>query len=240
MREKIYRIVHIYEGTVMSVAYKYVMVAAIVLSLIPLTVKGSYPFFAVTEMACLVIFSADFILRWITADYRLGGRGARAFIKYPFRLISIIDLMSVFALFCSVTGAFSEYGITKALAVFRLIRVLRYSKSVQTILDILRYSKRPLMAVGSLAVGYIVISAIVIFNVEPDTFETFFDAIYWATVSLTTVGYGDIYPVSTVGQTVAMVSSFFGIAVVALPAGIVTAEYLGRIKKESGEDREEK
>lgn len=79
--------------------------------------------------------------------------------------------------------------------------------------------------------GYIIISAIVIFNVEPDSFENFFDAVYWSTVSLTTVGYGDIYPVTALGRTVAMISSFFGIAIVALPAGIVTAEYLNALKK---------
>lgn len=89
------------------------------------------------------------------------------------------------------------------------------------------------MAVGSLAVGYIVVSALIVFNVEPDSFETFFDAIYWATVSLTTVGYGDICPVTVLGRTVAMVSSFFGIAIVALPAGIVTAEYLKSIQPEN-------
>ena len=72
-------------------------------------------------------------------------------------------------------------------------------------------------------------TAIVVFNVEPDTFGTFFDALYWATVSLTTVGYGDIYPVSTIGRLLAMVSSIFGIAIVALPAGIITAGYMSAI-----------
>lgn len=75
------------------------------------------------------------------------------------------------------------------------------------------------------------ISALIIFNVEPDTFDTFFDAVYWATVSLTTVGYGDIYPVTVVGRTIAMLSSFFGIAIVALPAGVVTAEYMNSFKE---------
>ena len=79
--------------------------------------------------------------------------------------------------------------------------------------------------------GSSIISAMVIFNVEPDSFENFFDAVYWSTVSLTTVGYGDIYPVTALGRTVAMISSFFGIAIVALPAGIVTAEYLNALKK---------
>jgi voltage-gated potassium channel len=92
----------------------------------------------------------------------------------------------------------------------------------------------------SLAAGYIVISALVIFNVEPNSFKSFFDAIYWATVSLTTVGYGDIYPVTTVGRIVTMISSIFGIAIVALPAGIITAGYMTEInKRHDSEDASE-
>ena len=67
---------------------------------------------------------------------------------------------------------------------------------------------------------------------EPESFETFFDAIYWATISLTTVGYGDIYPVTTVGRIVTMVSSVFGIAIIALPSGVITAGYLSEVSKE--------
>ena len=84
-----------------------------------------------------------------------------------------------------------------------------------------------------LAGGYILLSALVIFNVEPETFDTFFDAIYWAAISLTTVGYGDIYPVTTAGRIVTMISSFVGIAIVALPAGIITAGYMDVIQHDS-------
>ena len=93
----------------------------------------------------------------------------------------------------------------------------------------MKSSKNSLIAVCALASGYIVVSALVIYNVEPDSFETFFDAIYWATVSLTTVGYGDIYPVTTLGRLITMASSVFGIAIVALPAGIITAGYMNEI-----------
>lgn len=67
------------------------------------------------------------------------------------------------------------------------------------------------------------------FNVEPETYNNFFDAIYWATVSSTTVGYGDIYAVSVIGKVITMISSLFGIAIVALPAGIITAGYMEEI-----------
>ena len=120
--------------------------------------------------------------------------------------------------------------------VFRVFKSLRYSESVSIIAKVIRNSEDALIAVGTLAVGYILISALVIFNVEGDSFETFFDAIYWATVSLTTVGYGDIYPVTTAGRVVTMLSSVFGIAIVALPAGIITAGYMGEISDKGKND----
>ena len=102
----------------------------------------------------------------------------------------------------------------------------------------MKKSKDALMAVCVLAFGYILISALVIYNVEPDTFDNFFDAFYWATVSLTTVGYGDIYPVSVLGRIITMISSIFGIAIVALPAGIITAGYMSEIEGRNKDENE--
>ena len=80
------------------------------------------------------------------------------------------------------------------------------------------------------ALAYILICALVILNVEPESFENFYDAVYWACVSLTTMGYGDIYPVTAVGRFFTMISSFLGIAIVALPAGIITAGYMAEVE----------
>lgn len=86
-----------------------------------------------------------------------------------------------------------------------------------------------MIAVLYLAIGYIFVCTLIIFNVEPDSFNTFFDAI---TISLTTVGYGDIYPITTLGRIITMVSSFMGIAIVALPASIITAGYMKEIESD--------
>lgn len=233
MRKKIYQTVHVYDGNFLSVAYKYFMIAVIALSLIPLTVKGTNKIFSTIDYTCLGIYVVDFILRWISADYKFERHHWSSFAKYPFRLISIIDLMSIFALLCPLLGMFKYSSLTEVLKVFRIVRIFRYSKSIRTIIDILKSSRKALTAVGSLAIGYIFISALIIFNVEPQTFDTFFDAVYWATVSLTTVGYGDIYPMSYIGRMIAMLSSFFGIAIVALPAGVVTAEYMKSLNEKN-------
>ena len=102
--------------------------------------------------------------------------------------------------------------------------------------------KEALLAVFGFTFAYILITAIIMFQIEPDTFGNFLNALYWATVSLTTVGYGDITAVSAAGRIFTILSNFVGIAVIALPAGVVTAGYLEEMripdekKKEKGED----
>ena len=169
------------------------MIGTIILSFVPLTVKESLPVFKVTDMLCLVIFVSDFVLRWISADYKFNCHHFAAFLRYPFRLFSVIDLLSIFSLLCPLFGWFNDFAFTGILKVFRIVRILRYSSHVRVFLRIFQNSKKALLSVGSLAIGYILTSALIIFNVEPASFPTFFDAVYWATVSLTTVGYGDIY-----------------------------------------------
>ena len=102
---------------------------------------------------------------------------------------------------------------------------------------VFKEQRKPLLTVAIVAIVYIFVSAVIVFNVEPDTFNTFFDAIYWATISLTTVGYGDIYPVSTAGRVVTMVSSLFGIGIIALPSGIITAGFMKEMAKQKASSK---
>lgn len=156
--------------------------------------------------------------------------------------MAIIDLISILPSLTVLSQGFKLLRLLRmfrALRVFRAFKLFRYSKNAQIIANIFKKQKGPLCYVLILALGYIVISALVVFNVEPDSFNTIFDAIYWATVSLTTMGYGDIYPVTEIGRIVTMISSLFGIAIVALPAGIITAGYmdeLGSISKKDEND----
>lgn len=154
---------------------------------------------------------------------------------YPFTPMAILDLLTILASVSVLNSGFKVLKLFRLLRTFRVLRVFkafRYSKNVAIILDVFKKQKEALTVVGVLAVGYIFVTALIIFNVEPDTFPTFFDAIYWATISLTTVGYGDIYAVSNVGKILTMISSLLGIAIVALPAGIVTAGYMEAISKQ--------
>lgn len=182
-----------------------------------------------TDLITTALFIIDYLLRLFTADYKLNDTSVIAFVKYPFTPWAIVDLLSILPTITVLNPGFKLFRllrIVRTLRVLRVFKAFRYSKSIKIIARVIQTSREPLIAVCTLAICYILISALVIFNVEADSFNTFFDAVYWATVSLTTVGYGDIYPVTTSGRIITMISSIFGIAIVALPAGIITAGYL--------------
>lgn len=209
--------------------YGRVMTILIVASLLPLCFKGSSPILETIEYACVLVFIVDYLARWATADLKIG-KGALSFLIYPFTPMAIIDLLSILPVFNALNDALRTLRVLRLFRALRAFKLIRYSKSASAIAAVFEKQREALLAVLCLAIAYILVSALVIFNVEPDTFNTFFDAVYWAVVSLTTVGYGDLYPSSDVGRTIAMISSLMGVAVVALPSGIITAGMLDELR----------
>ena len=236
MRKRLYEIVTASASDDrVSAGYDAFMVVLIVVSLVPLAFKNETPFLSGLDRACACVFVLDYLARWVTADYKYGSRSVMSFVRYPFSFMAIIDLLSVLPSFTPVNGVFKVLRMARmfrALRVLRVLKVARYSRNVRILLRVFSRSRDALAAVGLLAFGYILICALVILNVEPESFENFYAAVYWACVSLTTMGYGDIYPVTAVGRFFTMISSFLGIAIVALPAGIITAGYMAEVDRE--------
>lgn len=251
MRKRVFEIIEISkEGDRLSSIYDIFMMITIIISLIPLCTKSEAAWTLIIDEITVIIFIIDYLLRLFTADFKFPNHKKTAFIRYPFSLMAIIDLLSIlpsFGVFASglkilkvfrLFRTFKVFKALKAFKAFKALKVLRYSKSITLIGNVIKSQKEALITVGGLAIGYIFIAALIVFNVEPDTFETFFDAIYWSCVSLTTVGYGDIYPVSTAGRIITMLSTIIGIAIVALPAGIITAGYMDALNEDKKADNQ--
>ena len=240
MRKRIFSIIEASDGNdIWSSIYDAFMMVVIIISLLPLNFKEESDFFILTDKITAAIFIVDYILRWTTADLGSKNYPVIAFLRYPFTPMAIIDLVSILPSLSILNRGFKMLRVLRmfrAMRVLRVFKFVRYSKNIQIILNVIKRSRKPLLTVGMLALAYIYFSALVLFNVEPDTFETIYDAIYWAVISLTTVGYGDIYPVSAVGRSMAMLSSILGIAVVALPAGIITAGYMKELEDSVNEE----
>ena len=222
-----------------SPVYNWFMIVIIIASMIPLAFKEPPPLLHVVDIVAVSIFIADYIARWITADLTSQRFNKGAFLTYPIRPMAIIDLLSILPSIVLINPAFRAFRVLRLIRALRVFRLFRYSKSVRAIVNVLIDQKNSLLAVGGLAIGYILISALILFQIEPETFDNYYDAIYWATISLTTVGYGDIFAQSDIGRLMTMISAVVGIAIVALPAGVITAGYLEEIKKYRSDSRDD-
>ena len=209
--------------------YDYFQLVAIILSLVPLAFRDYPPFFAVLEYVCVSFFILDYVLRWLTADFSLK-KGALSFVLYPFTPMAIIDLLSILPTFSIINEAFHLFRISRLFKIFRLLKFGRYSKELAIFIQVLKQQKSVLLSVLTLAIFYILLTAHLMFTVD-DKFESFFDALYWATSALTTVGYGDVYPHNDIGKIISMLSSLVGVAIIALPSGVITASYLQTVEK---------
>ncbi len=225
------------EGDRESWLYDIFMLMCIAISIVPLMHKGTTPYLRHVEIVVTYIFVIDYLFRLLTADFKVK-RGKLSFLLYPFTPMAILDILSILpslVLLDSDLASIEMLVMFRSLRILRVIRVfkiLRYSRNTSMIMNVFKRQKDPLMVVGGLVVGYVLVVALIMFNVEPYTFDTFFDAVYWSVVSLTTIGYGDIFAQSLLGKVITVLSALMGVAVFALPAGIITAGYMEELSRE--------
>ena len=246
-RAKLYNIIeHGEDGGPLGVVYDVIMLLAITASIIPLMFVEDHPSFHIIELVTVTLFIIDYILRWMTEDYR-SGKGKPSFLTYPISFWAIIDLLSILPALSILGKGFKIFRITRLLKVLRLFKFFRYTDKVQMLWNVIKKERRVLMSVLCIAIFYVFLTALIMFNAEPhynpetgaSTFGDFFDALYWSTVTLTPVGYGDLTPVTNIGRFVSMLSSIFGVAVIALPSGVITASYLEELRKQKSKKKHE-
>jgi len=234
-KKRIYEIIE--AGTVSapaSKAYDIMMFIAVIVGLIPLTIHASNGLTLTIDIFTLCLFIFDYGIRIFTSDYKMGVKSYKAYVYYALTPMALVDLLSILPI---ISLFFPQSTFVSLFRVFRVLRVLklvRYSKTMMTITNVIKKVRRQLGAVLVLTVVYIIAIALIIFQVEPDLFNSFFDAIYWAVVSITTIGYGDISPVSTWGRVITILSALVGVAVIALPSGIITAAFMEEISRKKG------
>ena len=236
IREKLYRVVE--KDTEYFEWYDIMMLICIWVSIVPLIFKEQNKFTYVITIITTLIFVIDYILRWITSDYRLK-KGVISFIKYPITFSAIFDLTIIISCF----SEFYNNPILTLFSTFRILMIaktLRYSKKFKIIKNVVEKNKDILKVVCGFTIGFIFVSALIMFQFEGQSFNNFFEAIYWSTTVLTTVGYGDICPKTEIGKLISIISSLVGIAFVALPTGIITTGFFEELNKEKEVDNNEK
>ena len=226
-----------------STFYDILMLVMIVLSIIPLMFREHLTLFVWFDQISVVVFILDYLLRWGTADLKRPGRNrVLSFAIYPFTPMAILDLLSILPSVGVFGRSLKVLRIARLLKTFRLFKFLRYSRQIQILVKVLKKEKKILFTVLGIAVFYIFVTALIMFNVESTDegsviFTSFFDALYWATTTLTTVGYGDICPSTDLGRVISMISAVLGVAVIALPSGVITASYLDELREAKKEKK---
>ncbi|MBR1897076.1 MAG: ion transporter, partial [Pyramidobacter sp.] len=170
MRKRIFEVIEVARpGDRASNIYDSIMLFLIIISLVPLAFKQSYPIFGVLENVTVAAFIVDYALRWATADFKLAPRKLSAFILYPVTAWALIDLLSILPSLHLLNSSFKmlrSLRMIRALRVLRVLKAMRYSRSIAIIVSVIRNSQHALEAVAILSFGYILVSALIIFNVE--------------------------------------------------------------------------
>ena len=232
VKRRIYEIVEVsMDKDRVSKSYDIMMLVAVIVGLIPLTMKGDNEYSRAIDLVTALLFLFDYIFRIYTSDYKMGIKSYKSYIAYAFTPMAIVDLLSVVPILVYFHPNLVLLGMFRLFRILRVLKLVRYSKTMTIVANVIRKVRKQLYAILLLTIIYISASAMMIFQIEPDLFGSFFDALYWATISITTIGYGDISPVTWGGRLITMASALVGVAVIALPSGIITAAYMDEIKK---------
>jgi voltage-gated potassium channel len=211
--------------------------AAMTLETVPSLEARYEALFNIVEISSLIIFTVEYLLRlWVAAENAPPSHlsPARARLRFAFGFDGLIDLLAVLpfwvALFLSV-----DLRFLLVLRAIRFLKLVRHSTAMRSLLDAISTERRALLGSLVILAGTTMIAASTMYLVErhaqPDRFGTIPDAMWWAIVTLGTVGYGDAVPITVPGKLVAGVTILFGLMMVALPVGIIATAFANEIRR---------
>ncbi len=245
-RKRIFEIIEV--GTSEDLPSRAYDIASVVVMLVNVAVTVLYTFDEM-ELACgpvllslealsVACFALDYCLRLWTANFLYPNLSeGRAVWKYSTSLTGIIDLLSFLpyylpVFFPSGTAVFRMFRVVR---IFRLFQINAYYDSLNVIVEVLNSKRQQLMSSVFIIFVMMLASSLCMYSVEhtaqPEIFQNAFSGIWWAMSTLLTVGYGDIYPVTTLGKLIGIIIAFLGVAVIAIPTSIISAGFVDQYSR---------
>lgn len=202
-----------------------------------------FRFFEVAEIVVVTVFITEYILRFlcIGVDEKYSGFKGRA--RFLFSAWSLIDLLAILPFF--LTGLTQNTFILRVMRLLRILRLAklgRYSTAASAIVEALDSKKHELVLSGTIAFVVMLISSSFLYVFEgalqPDAFGSIMRSFWWSIATLTTVGYGDVTPITAAGRVFAGLTAIAGIGLIAMPTGILAAAFSEAIAKKEDQSQE--
>ena len=185
-------------------------------------------FLKLIELVCVIIFSIEYVLRIYVTKKKT---------KFIFSFFGIIDLLAILPFYLSLGVDLRSIRAFRLLRLFRLLKLARYNSAIKKFSIALKNAKEELLLFLFVTMIILYLSAVGIYyfenKVQPDIFSSVFDSLWWAVATLTTVGYGDVYPVTVGGKIFTFIMLIIGLGIIAIPAGIISSALSETTKKSS-------
>ena len=218
-------------------------VAAFIASTSPTLSPEYTSLLANIEIVSSFVFTIEYILRlWVSTVDRRYSHPLWGRLRYALTPLSLIDLIAILPFyFLLLFPSFNFVNLIRVLRLLRLLKMSRYSESVRTLGAVLYAKKEELIATAFAVFILLIFASSIMYFVEfeahPEAFGSIPDAMWWGVVTLTTVGYGDIYPITPLGKLLGAMLAFLGIGIFALPAGIIAGGFSEELQKSKQEKR---
>ena len=178
------------------------------------------------ELICVIIFTVEYVLRVFLSNK----------FKYAFTFFGLIDAIAIIPFYVSTGLDLRSVRVFRLLKLFRLFKMLKYSRSIDRIQQAFNDVKNELI-IFFVATGFVLyLSAVGIYyfehNAQPEQFKSVFHSLWWSVTTLTTVGYGDMYPITSGGKLFSTIIVFIGLGLVAVPSGLLATAFSKGLKKE--------
>ena len=205
--------------------------------------KGYENILDAAELVTVIIFAVEYILRVWTSQYLYPEKSkAKAALSFALSASGLIDLFSFLPYFLPVffpAGAVA-FRMFRVIRIFKLFRVNAQYDAFNVIVDVIKEKKNQLISSMCIVMIFMLAASMCMYSVEheaqPEQFQNAFSGLWWSASTLLTIGYGDVYPITTVGKMLAILISFLGVGLVAIPTGIISAAFVDRYShlKEGG------
>ncbi len=199
------------------------------LETLPSLSENTRVFLRYSEIAVVIVFTIEYLTRLVLSQNRL---------MFIFSFYGLIDLIAILPFYLSFSVDLRTLRLVRLMRFFRILKFARYNTAIQRFAKALYLAKEELVIFILASLILLYLSAIGIYHfehtVQPDIFRSIFDCLWWSVITLTTVGYGDIYPVTTGGRFFTFIVLMVGLGLVAVPTGIV-ASALSAVRRQQEE-----